>query len=513
MARTTEKHRGIKVLVPTLTAAGLAALLLPANAEQIKPGDEIEISYTEKTEGNGGNAWVTEDMSTVRRGEIDKVEVCAGRYVNAVTFYYNGKRGTQFGGPGGDCEFFEVDKTSFISEVVVWRGDWINAIQFVLENGTTSKLFGDKAGGARVVVQDPNGGALRQVNGKSGAYVNQIELMFGLPYYVDDIDIQVDKPIKEMRFSKPKQIDVNIGNNCGNLASEARFNSQFKKEATQSHSFTFSNTTGVALKTEFKVGAPVIAEGKVEVSASTEFTFSTTDSASETNSVTRSYDYTVPKSRRVDAAFMVKEAVVKLPFTYKLYHYRNGDKRNRVLPAKTYTGVYDGVLVASAETNLYEVDCRTGQRVQDIDSPEEIEAALTPPSVAAPPGEDQVAETSTPPAAVSTSTSTPATSAPAASQSSGPPASENATSGTITYVSTSDGPVFEVGDDGLWHELSEQGDIRFSFEVIDETEDCIYLVDIDRGVLIILNFGRSKIEYAPSIDADTFDLYDISDYS
>ncbi|MBR9836129.1 MAG: hypothetical protein GYB42_13320, partial [Alphaproteobacteria bacterium] len=139
MARTTKENRNIKVLVPALTATSLAALLLPASAEQIELGDEIEISYTEQTAGNGGNAWVNEELSTVKRGEIDKVEVCAGRYVNAVTVYYNGKRGTQFGGPGGDCEFFDVDKTSFISEVIVWRGDWINAIQFVLDNGTTSK--------------------------------------------------------------------------------------------------------------------------------------------------------------------------------------------------------------------------------------------------------------------------------------------------------------------------------------------------------------------------------------
>ncbi|WP_300394197.1 ETX/MTX2 family pore-forming toxin [Henriciella sp.] len=503
MARTTIKNRGINVLVPALTAASLAAVLFPASAEEIKPGDEIEISYTEKTEGNGGNAWVNEAMSTVRRGEIDKVEVCAGRYVNSLTFYYNGKRGTQFGGPGGDCEFFEVDKTSFISEVVVWRGDWINAIQFVLANGTTSNQFGDKAGGARVVVQDPNAGALRQVNGKSGAYVNQVELMFGLPYYVDDIDIQVDKPIKEMRFSKPKQIDVNIGNNCGNLAGEARFNNQFTKEATQSHSFTFSNTTGVALKTEFKVGAPVIAEGKVEVSASTEFTFSTTDSASETNSVSRSYNYPVPAGRRVDAAFMVKEAVVQLPFTYKLYHYRNGDKRNRVLPAKTYTGVYDGVLVASAETKLYEVDCRTGQRVQDIESPEQIATALAPPPVAAPPAAVHVAENTTPPAAVSLPTGAPATSTPASA----------ITPQTVSSVSTPEGIVFASTDSNTWQEFSTEGEARFTYEVIDRNEDCVYLLDVNRGIMIVLNLATDQVEYAPSVDETPFVIYDIASKS
>lgn len=547
--------------IATLAASSVAMLSTPAFADEIQQGDEIEISYSEKTVGAGGNAWVTEKPQTVNRGIIDKIEVCHGRYINAVTVYYNGRRGTTFGGPGGNCDFFEVPKTTFINEVIVWRGDWINAIQFITEDGSSnSNQFGDPAGGARVPIQDPNGGSLRQVNGKSGDYVNQLELVFGLPYYVDDIDIKVDQPLKKIRFSNPKQIDVNIGNNCQNPLGTLDFDNKFSKSATQSHSFTFSNTTGVELTTKFKVGAPIIAEGQVEVSASTAFTFETTEGAEETNTVEKSYKYSVPKGRRIDAAFMAKEAEVKLPFTYKLYHYRNGNKRDH-LPPKTYTGVYEGVLIASAETKLYEVDCKTGERVQEIASVDDLTPQNPAPDAATEPSSPvQTAAVTGGASTISSSTNLPST-PPTTDQGNAAPASSqpsNQTTTTATRPTTpdvataahtppvptqtqtatrpagqsggvvssapyqnevscvyatngSDDTVFRMGDDGLWRELSaDESQVRFTFEEIGRDEDTVELFDINRGVFITLDIGRGQISYAPDADSESFDIYSIT---
>ena len=470
-------------------AIGGVTFMAPANAGEIQPGDIVEFSHSQITAGAGGGAWIAEKTNIVNSGEIDRIEVCHGRFIDGLTFFYNGRRGTKFGTSSGSCEFYNVPKTSFIKEVIVWRGDWVNAVQFITADGQESEVYGDPAGGARVPVQDPNGGALRQVNGKFGNYVNQLELKFGLPYYVDDIDIQIDKPIKEMRFSKPKQIDVNIGNNCGNSASAPTFNSEFKKSATQTHNFTFSNTTGVELSTEFKVGAPVFAEGKIGVSASTAFTFETSDGAETTDEVTKSFNYSVPPLTRIDAAYVAKEAVVKLPFTYNLYHYRNGNRKDH-LPPKTFTGVYDGVLIASAETQLYEVDCKTGERVQEFDSADDIEKMVKPDPV----------EEALPPVQPGYQGNP--------GSGSGEPAPETLTT-AIQSVTTTSGAVFHTVDSAIWHELSDQGEIRFTFEEIDRNADCIYLIDIDRGVLIILDLARNKVQYAPSIDDEPFDIYDI----
>ncbi len=547
------KSSMLAVASPLVLAAFVAALS-PAFANEIKPGDDIEISFSVKTEGAGGNAWVFENQQTVARGIIDKIEVCHGRYINAVTFFYNGRRGTKFGGPGGNCEFYDVPKTSFVKEVIVWRGDWINAIQFFPAEGEESKRFGDPAGGARVPIQDPDGGSLRQANGKSGDYVNQLELMFGLPYYVDDIDIKVDQPLKKMRFSNPKQIDVNIGNNCENPIGTVRFNNVFNKSATQSHSFRFANTTGVELETKFKVGAPIIAEGTVGVTASTSFEFETTEGAETTDSISRSYDYTVPEGRRIDAAFMAKEAEVKLPFSYNLYHYRNGNKRDH-LPPKTYTGVYEGVLIASAETKLYEVDCKTGERVQEVASGDDLTpvttataATVEAPNVTTSPTSQATSQPTSKPepaagqtpdrAPIQTAASTSAPTIPAATRptsgvqqdqtveppvsiAAGPSSNTPTTSSgnelddapslaNANVVSTTNGAVFLETDDGGWSELSDAGETRFSFEEIDRTDDCIYLFDASRNVLIVLDFARSVVQYADGIDGELFDLYDIT---
>ncbi|MEE2879079.1 MAG: ETX/MTX2 family pore-forming toxin, partial [Pseudomonadota bacterium] len=314
-----------------------AAWASPSHAAEFQPGDDIKITYSKITEGAGGNAWIKEDPAIVNRGVISRVEVCGGRYIDGITFFYKGRRGTKFGGNGGNCESFYVPKEQFINEVIVWRGDWINAIQFVTTDGeggrSESKVYGDPAGAARVPVQAPDGGSLRMVHGKGGAYVNQLELAFGLPYYISDIDIRFDKPLKEIVASDPKQIDVVHGDNCGNSRGSLEMENAFSKSVTESHNFTFSNTTGFELSTEVNVGLPVLAEGKIGISASSEFTFEKSEGAETTETVSRGYKYSVPPGRRIDGAYVARTADVELPFTYNLYHYRNGNRDDHLKPS------------------------------------------------------------------------------------------------------------------------------------------------------------------------------------
>ena len=431
-----------------------------ATAEEIQKGDKIYFSHSQTTQGVGGGDWVIEDADKINLGEIDKIEVCSGNYVDSLSVFYNGNRGQLLGGSGGNCKFYDVPKTSFIREIIVWHGDWINGVQFIPDEGAPSDVFGSSVGN-RVPISDPSGGALRQINGKFGIYLNQAEFKFGLPYYIDDLIIEVDKPIKEMRFSKPTQIDVNIGNNCANAAGELRFDTEFSKSATQTHSFVFSNTTGVELETKFKVGAPIIADGEVGISASTSFTFETTNGAEKTEAVKRSYTYAVPPNRRVDAAYIVKEATVDLPFRYNLYHYRNGNKSDH-LPPKEYTGTYNGTLIASAETTLHEVDCRTGNRIQEYASTDDIPKTL-----------------------------------------------ESAGTSSFTWAAIPNGGGFKWAGDDTWYELSPTGDKAFTFEVLSQSDNEIRLRDVNRNILIVLDFARDKVRYASSPQGTPRDLYDI----
>jgi len=87
------------------------------------------------------------------------------------------------------------------------------------------------------------------------------------------------------------------------------------------------------------------------------------------------------------------------------------------------------------------------------------------------------------------------------------------TPSTVSYVSTTSGAAFKEVEDGLWQELSDTGTVRFNYEVIDIDEDCVYLLDIDRGILIELDLTRNVVGYSPDLDTEPFDLYTISSKS
>ncbi|MEO1674959.1 MAG: PLAT/LH2 domain-containing protein [Pseudomonadota bacterium] len=87
------------------------------------------------------------------------------------------------------------------------------------------------------------------------------------------------------------------------------------------------------------------------------------------------------------------------------------------------------------------------------------------------------------------------------------------TSSTVSYVSTTSGAAFQEAEDGMWQELSDTGTVRFNYEVIDIDEDCVYLLDIDREILIILDITRNVVQYAPDLDTEPFDLYQMSSTS
>jgi len=87
------------------------------------------------------------------------------------------------------------------------------------------------------------------------------------------------------------------------------------------------------------------------------------------------------------------------------------------------------------------------------------------------------------------------------------------TPSNVSYVSTTSGAAFKEVEDGLWQELSDTGTVRFNYEVIDIDEDCVYLLDIDRGILIELDLTRNVVGYAPDLDTEPFDLYTISSKS
>ncbi len=475
----------ITVSVIALMAAPAAAQNLP---QKISAGDEISFSNT-MTVGDtvGGGAWVNETDANWKRGIITAIEVCAGAYVNSITPYYNGLRGTTFGGPGGNCDTWTVPTGQFVQSVEVWSGAWMNKIVFTTNKLEKSPVYGGD-GGNRKVWEDPEGGSLRKIDGKFGDYVNGLRLGFTYPYYIENFQYpMLTEPDKLKEFLHPRppeRVDYQEVSACRDTADGyAEQKVTVTVNEKESHSFSFGGSATIGLETEVMVGVPDVASATVRSKAEFSVSFE------ETNSIEKDYGYSVerpvraPGGQKKAVITTMKKADVSMPFTYDLVHYKQGNK-SRIVSRQPYSGVYSGVRVASVTTDQIAIDCATGKPLISV-------AEQTAPAPSVQTGGAATAPVST------ASIETPAAVTPF----------------TVSQVVTSSGGIFEKGDEGYWHELSEMGDVRFTFEVIDRNEDCIYLLDVARGVLIVLNLARDKVEYAASVDEEPFDLYDITSKS
>lgn len=467
----------------TLALGALALCAAPAIGQQSPPeiaeGDELVFSST-LTAGDttGGGAWVSEKDEHWKRGIITAIEVCAGAYVNSITPYYNGMRGTTFGGPGGDCgNPWRVPAGQYIQSVEVWSGAWMNKITF-RTNELEEVTFGG-AGGNRKVWEDPEGGSLRRIDGKYGDFINGLKLGFTYPYYIENFQYPLlGDPAKLKEYITPRppeRVDYQVVNACRDTpGSYAQQTVTVNVNEKETHSFTFGGSATIGLETEIMAGVPDVSSATVRSKAEFSVSFE------ETNAIEKDYGYQVELTGRAEGGqkkaivTTMKKADVSVPFTYDLIHYKQG-KKNRIVSKTPYSGVYTGVRVAAVDTEQIAIDCETDQPITEGSQ-----------------GSAQSASTqsaSTPPA-----TNTPT----------------EVTPFTVSTVTTSSGAVFQSKDDGYWYELSETGDARFTFEVMDRDEDCVFLIDVNRGVMIILDLTRNKVQYAPNADADPFDLYDIT---
>lgn len=89
---------------------------------------------------------------------------------------------------------------------------------------------------------------------------------------------------------------------------------------TKSEVGTWNNEVGVSVgvETEFKVGVPFIAEGKIKVSVDASYTHAWGGSEEKTREVTDSTEVSVPAKTRLKVQVIVKRALIDVNFTYTI---------------------------------------------------------------------------------------------------------------------------------------------------------------------------------------------------
>ena len=365
--RSSRKSQMMALLVSAVLFPLSGAQGQSGGASEVTPADLIRINSMKESSGNGGGPWVVENSETVNHGEITRIRVCHGRFINRISALYSTTgQGKEFGGPGGNCDDFNLSPGEFVREVRTWNGDWMNAIQFVASDGKESKVFGDPAGGTPQSFIDPDGGALRQIDGKYGAYLNQARFSFGLPFKLKDFKIEIPAGAYNPGAGELREIEAIKANLCEFKPDEAgdapsEISKGFSKSVSDSHKFSFGSSTTFGLEVETKVGFPGLGDVGITVSAEQAFTFGIEDATETTNTRTEDFKFFLPNGRAAEAVFTARAHKLNVPFTYKLVHYsaRNPGKE---IQSKTYRGTYEGVLFGALNVSVYEVDCATGER-------------------------------------------------------------------------------------------------------------------------------------------------------
>jgi len=462
------------------TVLPLAALSQEQGARSVTVQDEFQTEANPMVVGGAGGNWVAENPSTYMAGPITAVKICAGTYVDSIQFRYGSNSwGQIFGGPGGDCaEQWELQRGEQIKSIRVRSGDVIDSLEFITTLGTHT--FGGKGGNPTMVV--PAGeGSLAYVEGSAGNYVNRLKFVFGLPYYITDFsyDKQHFKDIIQQAPIKALQIECLVNNTSVPQSKELTM----EKSVRTSESYEFGLKTSWGVSQSVTLGSEelgVEAETAVTVNQEIDSRQSTT----KEETVTKSDKTTIvaPEHSTVIASLQAQEAVVDIPYTYNIVHYRGANQTQPVLPKRgPFKGTYSAVRYGGA-TIVY-------------DTAPACPAGMEPIKVWGDSGSATTASTSLNPS------STPYNAA-----------ADAATS--VSYVSATNGRAnvaYRQRSDGLWEETNgDETVVNFTFREVGRDADTIDLVDVNRGVLIGLDLDRGRVSYAPNASTAKRDIFTIT---
>jgi hypothetical protein len=179
ICRHGSKHRYFcSLTISTTLLCSTFAHAASPQADDVTAAQVFAISVSQDAGTGGGGPWVSESEEIWQRGEISAVEVCHGNYVEKMTVFYNGVRGTVFGNPnaGVGCSTWTNEGGGYLKSIYIYAGVYLDAIEFHPSQGKPQKIGG--GGGGRSILEDPNWGAIRTIDAKSGVYLDRVRANF-----------------------------------------------------------------------------------------------------------------------------------------------------------------------------------------------------------------------------------------------------------------------------------------------------------------------------------------------
>ncbi len=479
MTNSSNSTRSFKAnLTGALAGPALLVAFAPlhvAHAGSPTPADELLIDEKISIGGSGGLA-VTENPATYQAGPITAIRVCHGDRLDSLTVTYGLKEGKKIGGHGGVCDDVPITNGQKVTAVRLRQGSWIDAIAFQIDGAWTEYYGG--GGGIERTHRADGGGALAYIEGRVGDKIDQLTFAFGLPYLIKDVKYDRQAIKDQLALSPIERIGWQCFNNSTSVEQEV--DKKFSQTVTEKASWDFQTTTEWGIQAEYSFGVEGIGEASYSASFGQSFAESKGTETSNEKNLTDSIKTKVPSGTKIQTKFVASKKALNIPFTYTMAHYRNGN-RSDIVQKKTFSGMFEGVTYTNDNASWEPVQqCEAGSPLEELGTPEEQQAALNNP--------------------------------PQRPEATPAPQQPEATPGAVlvSYVETSRGAVYSLADNGDWHELSAAGKISFTFEEMERDEDCVYLFDASRNVLIVLNITRNVVQYARGLESDPRDLYSIS---
>jgi hypothetical protein len=134
------------------------------------------------TIGGGGGGTPFTDETIPNGSRVSEVYIFSGDFVDAVQMQYilpNGKKamGPRHGGSGGGQNIFRLDSDEYIVGLSIKYGEYIDSLQ-VQTNKRTSSTFGGFGGSNSYKVQVPSGNQAIGFTGRAGEFLDSIGLVY-----------------------------------------------------------------------------------------------------------------------------------------------------------------------------------------------------------------------------------------------------------------------------------------------------------------------------------------------
>jgi hypothetical protein len=164
---------------------------------------------------------------------------------------------------------------------------------------------------------------------------------------LDFVGVDYDVPNAQTRSVQPKSIFSQTSKNDSSVEQKPVMNIS---ETTEQQS-TFETEAGLEIgaSTSFSCGVPLLAEGKVEVSAKvhTNLTWGKTNSTSQTWEA--SVPLTVPPNTHMRVTAIVTQSLIEVPFTTTWKSPKTGK-------TMTTKGIFKGLSSSDLTTNFFPVN-------------------------------------------------------------------------------------------------------------------------------------------------------------